>query len=407
MRLRFRRLAGIALTGTLLGWMSVVLGHGTAGAPAKSARAIEFPDTDQYQTLVVDLHTHSVFSDGHVWPKIRVGEALRDGLDAYAVTEHLEWQPHLADIPHPDRNRSYQESVAAAAGSDLIVISGSEITRREPAGHMNAVFIEDANALLKVGTPPEDSSDTIGHFLAADQWPPEQAVMAASAQGAFVFWNHPYYTRIYPNAVARMTDFHRTLIDQGHLHGIEVVNGNTYSEEAFQIALDYDLALIGVSDIHDLIDWDYRPEAGGHRPVNLVFAEERTAEAIQAALFARRTVIWFKNLLIGRAADLAPLLDASLDIVDARYRPDLEIVDLTIENHSDANLVLKNLTDYTFVGHADYIQVPPHGMTRVTVRPGKVVDTLELEFEVVNALTAPKQHPRMRYSIPVADVPEP
>ncbi|HAO89312.1 MAG TPA: PHP domain-containing protein, partial [Gammaproteobacteria bacterium] len=39
--------------------------------------------------MVVDLHTHSVFSDGHVWPRIRVGEAIRDGLDAMAGTEHL------------------------------------------------------------------------------------------------------------------------------------------------------------------------------------------------------------------------------------------------------------------------------------------------------------------------------
>ena len=31
-----------------------------------------------------------------------------DGLDALAITEHLEWQPHLADIPHPDRNRAFE-----------------------------------------------------------------------------------------------------------------------------------------------------------------------------------------------------------------------------------------------------------------------------------------------------------
>jgi hypothetical protein len=405
-----QRFLRIASTGVLLAmtfaWMPLALGHGTANAPAKTERAIEFPDTDEYQTLVVDLHTHTVFSDGHVWPKIRVEEALRDGLDAYAVTEHLEWQPHLADIAHPDRNRAYQESVAAAEGSDLIVISGSEITRREPAGHMNAVFVQDANALLQVGTPPADPGDTLGHFLAASEWPPEQAVMTANTQGAFVFWNHPYYTRIYPNAIARMTDFHRALVEKGQLHGIEVANGNTYSEEAFQLALDHDLALIGVSDVHDLIDWNYRPEAGGHRPVNLVFTKERSAEAIKEALFAHRTVIWFKNLLIGREPELIPLLGASLNITEARYRPNLEIISLTLENNSDANLVLHNRSTYTFLEQADYIRVPAHGSTRVTVRPGVVIDTLELDFEVVTALIAPKTHPRLRYAIPVADVPE-
>ena len=94
---------------------SAALGHGTADTPKEDEdRKITFPDTKLYMTVVLDPHTHSVFSDGHVWPRIRVGEALRDGLDAIAITEHLEWQPHLEDIPHPDRNRSYEEAVGAA-----------------------------------------------------------------------------------------------------------------------------------------------------------------------------------------------------------------------------------------------------------------------------------------------------
>ena len=96
----------------LIGILGLVLSgaaypHGEASpGPEKADRHINFPDTERYQTLVVDLHTHSTFSDGHVWPTIRVSEALRDGLNAIAITEHLEWQPHLADIPHPDRNRA-------------------------------------------------------------------------------------------------------------------------------------------------------------------------------------------------------------------------------------------------------------------------------------------------------------
>ena len=92
--------------------------------------------------MVTDLHTHSVFSDGHVWPNIRVAEALRDGVDVLAVTEHLEYQPHRADIPHPDRNKSYVEAKAAAGKSDILIINGSEITRNMPPGHINAVFIK-------------------------------------------------------------------------------------------------------------------------------------------------------------------------------------------------------------------------------------------------------------------------
>ena len=84
-----------------------------------------------YQTLAVDLHTHSVFSDGMVWPDIRVQESDRDGLALMAVTEHLEYQPRAEDIPHPDRNRSFvlARDHARSQGSDLIVVNGAEITR--------------------------------------------------------------------------------------------------------------------------------------------------------------------------------------------------------------------------------------------------------------------------------------
>ena len=53
-------------------------------------REIEFPDIPGSRTLVCDLHMHTVFSDGSVWPDIRIEEAKRDGLDVIATTEHLE-----------------------------------------------------------------------------------------------------------------------------------------------------------------------------------------------------------------------------------------------------------------------------------------------------------------------------
>ena len=377
--------------------------------PQNEARLIRFPDVAGYQTLVVDLHTHSVFSDGHVWPSIRVGEALRDGLDALAITEHLEWQPHRADLPHPDRNRAFEEAAAALPeGSDLIVIAGSEITREEPAGHMNAVFLSDANALLKVDSDP--GTDRVDYYQAANRWPVEAAVQAANDQGAFVFWNHPFWIAFSPTGVASMTDFHAALIEAGQLHGIEIANGVTYSEEAHRLAMEHELALIGVSDVHSLVDWDYPPALGAHRPVTLVLAEERSAAGIREALFAQRTLVWFRNLLVGREAELKPLLQAALDVTDAAYRkvPDirnpgqeieLAIVDLTLTNASDADVQLRNRSPYTFAQHGDDMVIPAHGSLRLTVRPGAKVPQLNLDFEISNALVAPKTPLRLQHLV--------
>ena len=389
---------GITLLTGLL-FATTIHAHGGANAVSDKARAIEFPDTTAYQTLAVDLHTHSVFSDGHVWPKTRVEEALRDQLDALAITEHLEWQPHRADILHPDRNRAYDIAADAAKETELIVIRGSEITRDAPAGHINAVFIEDANALMKVDSPPTDQGDVSAYYSAANKWPAQQAVEAAHAQNAFLFWNHPYWTRQSPDGIARMNDFHAANARNGLLHGIEIANGNTYSEEAFQIALDYDLALIGVSDVHDLIDWDYKPHEGGHRPVTLVFAEDKTAAAIKDALFARRTVVWFRNLLIGREQHLQPLLEVSLNASPLRYRPQTALAEVIFTNASDADFHLRYTGDYTFMSSADRITVPAHGEVKVQIKPGKRHKTLTLPFVVENALIAPGEHPQITFEV--------
>jgi hypothetical protein len=253
-----------------------ILLQAQAPHPHTHDRSIHFPDINSggmanYRTLVCDFHQHTVFSDGSVWPDIRVQEALRDSLDAISLTEHLEYQPHKDDLPHPDRNRSFALAQQAAKAHNLIVVNGSEITREMPPGHNNALFLSDANKLL------------------VDD--PYKAFEAAQQQGAFVFWNHPNWVAQTKDGIAKLTDMHRQLIAKRQLHGIEVVNETTYSEEALQIALDNDLTLMGTSDIHGLIDWQFKIPEGGHRPVTLVFAKERTAEAIKEALFDRRTAV--------------------------------------------------------------------------------------------------------------------
>ncbi|NJN50835.1 MAG: PHP domain-containing protein [Gammaproteobacteria bacterium] len=367
---------------------AIALGHGVADVSRATdeTRRIEFPNTAQYTTVVLDPHTHSSFSDGHVWPRIRIEEALRDGLDAIAITEHLEYQPHLADVPHANRNRAFEEANAAAVGSDLLVINGAEITRDAPAGHINAIFIEDANALLRA---PKDVSDVRAYYQGAGEWPAQQAVEAANAQGAFVFWNHPYWGGDVPNGITVMPPFHSANAKAGLLHGIEIANGNDYSAETFQIALDHNLTLMGVSDVHDLIDWDYEPHRGGHRPVTLVFAKDKTPASIREALFDKRTVVWFKNLLIGRAEQLDALIAASLSVTHAHYPPGSDILRVAIANVSDARFQLSSKGPYTFFNDADVIEVPPHETVNIAVKTGSRMTHVELPFEVINALTAP------------------
>ena len=60
-------------------------------------------DTD----IECDFHIHTVFSDGLVWPTVRVDEAYREGLDAIAPDRTPGYRPHRQDII-ASHNRSYE-----------------------------------------------------------------------------------------------------------------------------------------------------------------------------------------------------------------------------------------------------------------------------------------------------------
>ena len=59
----------------------------------KARRELRLPEIDGYQLLKCDFHVHTIFSDGIVWPTLRVQEAWEEGLDAIAITDHIEGQP--------------------------------------------------------------------------------------------------------------------------------------------------------------------------------------------------------------------------------------------------------------------------------------------------------------------------
>ena len=261
---------------------------------------------------------------------------------------------------------------------------------------MNAVFVTDANAL--VAPVEEDVGDDPGaYYEAAAGWPAREAVLAANDQGAFVFWNHAWWSRTSANAPVVMTDFHADLAHLGKLHGIEIANGQMYSEAAHRLALAQDLTLIGTSDVHNLIDWDYEPHRGGHRPVTLVMAEARSQDGVKAGLFAGRTVVLFRHLLIGRPQHLQPLLEASLTLEDAVRDPRRDAVSATLRNHTSSPLRLRSApgSEQTFARHADLVDVAPHSTMQLWVTSDVPGPTLTLEFEVLSALTAPNTHPRL------------
>lgn len=423
------RLTGFSLAVVLTG---MAFAHDNVRKEPVTDRTIIFPDTTIYKTLTVDLHTHSVFSDGHVWPTIRVGEAVKDGLDALAITEHLEYQPHISDIPHPDRNRSFNEANRSAAGLDLTVIPGVEITRVGDPGHMNAVFVKDANTLVRqrphqslmpehmfetaeeadayaksqtatiggahkvmvdgkeVWMPFDDQPTYLNlvSFAYASTLDPREVLERARDQGAFVFWNHPSFAKV----DGEMDPFHKAATTDGLLHGIEIANGDHYYKNAHRLALKHDLALIGVSDVHGLIAWDYRPEAEsnrGHRPVTLLLAEEDSLDSMREALLNKRTIVWWKHTLIGREKHLDSLLAAIITVESSEVtRFGLRV---KLRNNSSSKMTLMHDDRMSPSLNATTVELAPLAVTELTYRNDNPGEVKQLVFTVLNALVEPDE----------------
>jgi len=363
-----------------------------AHEPVLRARTpIRFPDLPGYVTLKADLHIHTVFSDGQVWPTVRVEEAWREGLDALAITDHLEYQPHKGDVS-TNHNRAVDLAKPTAANLELLFFRGSEITRSMPPGHLNGIFLTNSME------------------LALTNW--HDSVAAAHRQRAFIFWNHPGWDAQTTNGIVLWYPQHSQLLEEGMLHGIEVINSGDYYPEAHRWALEKKLTMLSNSDIHSPIQFEYSLQTGGHRPLTLIFARERSPEAVREALFNRQTVAFSGDRLVGEERFLLPLFQRSLRWSKTKFTvTGKQTVALQIANDTDIDYRLER------AGLTDKLGSPE----RVTLPAGKTVlfnvhgksdtaigtETVKLPYRVLNVLSGPSEPLAVTLDLEVTFVPKP
>jgi 3',5'-nucleoside bisphosphate phosphatase len=321
-------------------------------------KIVHLPDLPGYVTLKCDFHMHTVFSDGNVWPTVRIDEALRDGLDAIAITDHLEYTPKK-DFIHADFNAAWKIGEGYARERNLILVHGAEITRKMPPGHINAFFITDASLIAR---------DSV--------W---DAFEAAIKQGAFLQWNHPGWKSQQPDGIPRMYEIHQRLIKNGWLHGIEFFNDTEYYPLVFTFCKKYNLALMGNSDIHASISEVYAGAENTNRPMTLVFAKERTHDSLKEAMFAGRTMVYFRDMLAGKEEFAKPFFYSCISFGKPFYENDKNLF-FEVTNSSDVPFYLINGP----AGAPASITLAANAVTRVVL--SKKVNS-PLVYDVKNVLT--------------------
>jgi predicted metal-dependent phosphoesterase TrpH len=297
---------------------------------------IHVPTMLGYQTLKCDFHMHTDFSDGQVWPTVRVDEAWQMGLDAIAITDHIENYPSKKFVGGDD-NSSFDIAKPYADKKGIILIKGAEITRSMTPGHFNALFITNTNEL--------DTPNLMDVFEAAKK------------QGAFIIWNHPGWKAQQPDT-CKWWDIHTELLKKGMLHAVEVFNEQEYYPIAFDWCNEKGIAYIATSDIHGLVENMY-DLSRYHRPMTLVLATERTEAALKEAMIARRTIAWFGNFLAGKEEFLSEFFKASLTIKLLSENPKEKVYQVI--NASDVPFMLKAVsgTQFTIAAYGEsVIEIP-------------------------------------------------
>jgi len=353
----------------------VIISPLTAISQTRVRTPVKIPDIPGFLTLKCDFHMHTVFSDGNVWPSIRAEEAWRHGLNAIAITDHIEYLPHKGDIL---TNHDRSSEIAKAHGDvlNITVIKGSEITRDMPPGHLNAIFLKESST------------------LETETW--RQAVSAAYNQDAFIFWNHPRPLGQQKDGIGKWYAEHSEMMENNWLHGIEVVNQKQYYPEAHRWCLEKNLTMLSNSDIHDPIQMNFNIAGGEHRPITLVFAKNNTEDAIKEALLSQRTAVYWENKVIGKEEYLTPIFNNSIKIDNEPIvLKEKNRIYVQITNHSEINFKLE------LNGEINDVHIPK----KVTLYGGKttLLDIrkknmelqgemkLRLPYEVKNLLITPEK----------------
>lgn len=283
---------------------------------SKSRTEIIIPQVNGYNVYKADLHTHTIFSDGQTTPEWRVIEAWYDGLDVVAITDHIEYRPYEAKMVefltdyvkknvkaenydivfketgnediHVDLNHSVKLAQEATKNYPVLVIPGTEVTRPyKNIGHFNALFTTDNNKI-----PADD---------------PMQALRNAKAQGALIQYNHPGWLR----TSLDMTEFEINAYKEKLIDGIEVMNGPEFYPKAIDRAREQGLFIAANTDIHSVTETDYAGASVG-RNMTLIFAKEKTLEAMRGALEAHRTLAYAFDQIAGDEDLLKALFQASV-----------------------------------------------------------------------------------------------
>jgi hypothetical protein len=289
--------------------LAVPFNEGDIGRLILGERTPVFATVGDYIVLRGDFHGHSTASDGHLSPTDRLWETYMYGYDVFALTDHRTISGYFAGVAYADQ-------------IGLTLIRGFE------------TGIDGKQHLIVLGTD-DDYEMRDEHFWARQPNTSrvfyQDQVREIIAHGGYIIYAHPGGEWVppgpykHPDGIYGLTDEIRWMLDSGYLHGVESIGAfhKSRRDAPYRWAIEYDLALFDVSDVHGSRNFSRAYEA----PVTLVLATENTPEEVLEALRHKRTLIWRNGQLRGMNSWLTLFIDAMLDVrlIERDGKPTLEL----------------------------------------------------------------------------------
>lgn len=354
----------------------VLISAGIMASKAQVKNKMAIPDVPGYVTLKGDMHIHTIFSDANVWPTTRVEEAMIEGLDFIAITDHMDGRLQKMKnkgLFNADTNESFKIASGVADKCGVIVIHGGEITHGMPPGHFNTTFINDCEPIAKAA---DGDTDPYKGMVAG--------LEEAKKQGGFLVWNHPHWCAQAPNETKWYED-HTKILKAGLMMGIEVFNQfEGFSKEAFHWAVKNNLTIVSGTDAHSPIFTWLDIMNGEFRPVTLVFAKERTEKSIHEALIAHRTAVFAEGNVYGTAENILPLNEAILTVKKASFSE--KKANVVLYNNSCMPIILRKDAAGKDLMYPTYIMLRPfaeYSLSVSCVNKGKLPSLKEISLPFI------------------------
>ena len=126
--------------------------------------------------------------------------------------------------------------------------------------------------------------------------------------------------------------------------------------------------------------------------MTLILADKIDENSIKKALFKGKTVIWYKNELIGLEENVLHLVNSYLKIINTSFKAKTNVLVVDIKNTSDVKFVLKVNDGTSIENGASIFNILPNTITSIEVG-NSLSKKVNIGVDVLNAYIKPNTHP--------------